>query len=54
MKVWVIKMQLRKETKGTFVYEEVDKNSVVRSLYIKKSAFVGEAAPTTLNLEVKA
>lgn len=46
--------QLKKEreTKGTFVYKNDEDNAPIPSLYIKKSAFKGDA-PDEITINIK-
>lgn len=59
----VLTMSLAKETKGTYVYNEVDGSGVpvtseagakVPTLYIRKGAFNGSGAPAKLKLTIEA
>jgi hypothetical protein len=47
-----INFKLSKETKGTYVYEEVSDNPIIPTVYIRKSAFK-DKAPEALQMELK-
>jgi hypothetical protein len=54
-----IKMRLKNETKGTYRYEEVEGETVLKgdeavigSLYIRKAAFNHGAAPKELSISI--
>lgn len=47
-----IKMELAKETKGTFNYKNGDAGAAISSLYIQKEAVKGDA-PKTITVEIK-
>lgn len=47
-----IKMTKDRDTKGTFVYKNNDEGAAIPSLYIKKSAFSGDA-PDEITVEIK-
>lgn len=47
-----IKMKLGRDTKGTNVYKNDADDAAIPSLYIKKSAFKGEA-PAEITVEIK-
>lgn len=46
------KLTKDRDTKGTYVYKNGDDNAPVPSLYIKKSAFKGDA-PESITLSVE-
>lgn len=46
------KLKHDRETKGTHVYKNDEENAPIPSLYIKKSAFKGDA-PETITVEIK-
>ena len=47
-----VKMKYKKQTKGTYVYNEVSGGSPVPSLYVRKEAIDGDKPKTiTLSLE---
>ena len=50
-----VKMKLAKETKGTFVFHAESEQAAIPTLYIKKSAFPKQEAPSnvTITLEVE-
>lgn len=43
-----VKMNLMKETKGTFVFNAKDEKAAIPTLYIKKSAFPEQKAPENI------
>ena len=45
------KLMKSRDTKGTYVYKNDDQDAPIPSLYIKKSAFDGEA-PESITVEV--
>lgn len=45
-------MELARETKGTFRYESDEEDAPVTTLYVRKSAFDGAAAPQTITLTI--
>lgn len=45
-------LKLDRETKGTFVYKDDTPNAPIPSVYIKKSAFSGDA-PESITIEIK-
>ena len=51
----VIKMEFRKETKNTFVFNEVleENEKIVPTLYIKKDAFYGEERPESIRVTIE-
>ena len=49
-----VNMKMSRDTKGTFVYKDDTDNTPVPSIYIRKSAFKGEAPKQiTLTIEEK-
>ncbi len=51
----VIKMEFRKETKNTFVFNEVleENELIVPTLYIKKDAFFDEKRPESIRVTIE-
>lgn len=47
-----IKMNKKRDTKGTFVYGNDEDGAAIRSLYITKSAVKGDA-PDEITVEIK-
>lgn len=47
-----VKMNLERDTKGTFVYKSEDDDAAITSVYVKKSGVKGEA-PKAITLEIK-
>jgi len=47
-----VKMTIKKETKGTYVFEDMSEDTAVPTLYVKKSAFVGNTPPTNIKLTI--
>lgn len=47
-----VKLKHERETKGTHVYKDAAESAPIPSIYIKKSAFSGDA-PDELTLEIK-
>jgi hypothetical protein len=47
-----IRLNLARETKGTYVYA-TSEPSHVDNIYVKKNAFVGKAAPTSITLIIE-
>ena len=47
-----IELTKDRDTKGTYVYKNNDQGAAVPSLYIKKSAFEGEA-PASIKLTIE-
>lgn len=47
-----IKLTKDRDTKGTFVYKNADDDATIPSLYIKKSAFKGDA-PESITVTVE-
>lgn len=45
-------LKLERDTKGTNVYKNDDTDAPIPSLYIKKSAFSGDA-PKSITVEIK-
>lgn len=55
LKVLNATLKFKRETKGTYLYEEVDANGqptkmVLGTQYLQKSVFAGEQRPETINL----
>jgi very-short-patch-repair endonuclease len=46
-------LHLRKETKGTFVFESDDPNAAITTLYVRKDVFANRAAPAKISLTVE-
>lgn len=51
MKTTIIKMSLKKSTKGTHVYEAPD--DFVPSVYIRKEMFGGDQPPAKITLTIE-
>jgi hypothetical protein len=49
-----IEMKLRKETKGTYVYDSVDDDAVITTVYIRKVRVFSSNPPKIINLIVEA
>ena len=47
-----VTLQLEKETKGTFRYDNADKDGVITAVYIRKSG-MPEKAPNTVTVTVE-
>ncbi len=51
MNTITLNFKFKKETPGTYVYEEVSDEPIVPTLYVKKSAF--KVRPDNLQMELK-
>lgn len=47
-----VKLTKARDTKGTYVYKDDSDNAPIQSLYIKKSAFTGDA-PSSITLTIE-
>lgn len=47
-----IKMNLERDTKGTFVYKAEDDDAAITSVYVKKAGVKGDA-PKSITLDIK-
>lgn len=48
-----IEMSWKKETKNTHVYENLEEDSPVQTLYIMKSAFKDHEAPNEISVTIE-
>lgn len=49
----VVRMELERETKGTFVYKAAKEDAVITTLYINKAAYPDTAPPQKISVTVK-